>query len=267
MSLLQIDDIFFSYRDVPVIKGISITINRGDFWAFIGPNGSGKTTLLKLMNGILSPQKGHIYTHGTPIHGMTRQQLAQFMAVVPQGFTSFSSFTVLDVVLMGRTPHLYSRSFENEKDMEIAEQAMKKTNVLPFAHRSMNHLSGGEVQRVLIARALAQSPQILLLDEPTTFLDLQHQMEIMAMLQKLNEEENVTVVAITHDVNLASLYCRQIALFQDGKLQAMGNAHDVITAKNMAEVYKTPVLVGRHPLSDCPIITPLIKKTEHKERI
>jgi len=261
MSLLHIDNIHFSYQNIPVIKGITITINKGDFWAFIGPNGSGKTTLLKLMNGILSPQKGHIYTNGIPIHSMTRRQMAQFMAVVPQGFTSFSSFTVFDVILMGRTPHLHNRYFENEKDMEIAEQAMEKTNTLPFAHRSMNHLSGGEVQRVLIARALAQVPQFLLLDEPTTFLDLRHQIEIMAMLQKLNKEEGVTVVTITHDINLASLYCTQIALFKDGQLKAMGNAHDVMTEKNIAEVYNTPVLVGQHPLSNCPVITPLITKT------
>lgn len=262
MSLLHIDNISFAYhQDAPVINGISLTINKGDFWAFIGPNGSGKTTLLKLMNGTLSPQKGHIYTNGISIHSMTRRQMAQFMAVVPQGFTSFSSFSVFDVVLMGRTPHLHGRTFENEKDMEIAEQAMKKTDTLPFAHRSMNQLSGGEVQRVLIARALAQVPQFLLLDEPTTFLDLRHQIEIMAMLQKLNKEENVTVVTSTHDINLASLYCTQTALFKSGRLKAMGNAHDVITEKNMAEVYNIPVLVEQHPLSDCPIITPLITKT------
>jgi len=260
MSLLRIDNISFAYQNIPVVEGISLTINKGDFWAFIGPNGSGKTTLLKLMNGLLSPQKGRIYADGIPIHTMTRQQIAQFMAVVPQGFTPFSSFTVLDVVLMGRTPHLHNRSFENDNDMEIAEQAMKKTDTLSFAHRSMNHLSGGEVQRVLIARALAQVPQFLLLDEPTTFLDLRHQAEIMAILQKLNKEENVTIVVITHDINLASLYCTQIALFKNGKLKAMGNARDVITEKNMAEVYNTPVLVEKHPLSDCPII---ITKAEH----
>ncbi|MDR2861755.1 MAG: ABC transporter ATP-binding protein, partial [Syntrophobacterales bacterium] len=264
MSLLRIDNISFAYHDVPAIEEVSLTINEGDFWAFIGPNGSGKTTLLKLMNGILSPQKGRIYADEIPLQRMTRQQTAQFMAVVPQGFTPFFSFTVLDVVLMGRTPHLLHHwPFEKEKDMAVTEQAMKKTDILHLARRSMNQLSGGEVQRVLIARALAQIPRLLLLDEPTTFLDLRHQVEIMAMLQKLNKEEKVTIAAITHDINLASLYCTQMALFKNGRLQAMGKASHVITEKNMAEVYNTPVLVDRHPLSNCPRITPLITETGH----
>jgi len=257
MTLLSMDNIFFAYGDVPIIKGISLTINRGDFWAFIGPNGSGKTTLLKLMNGTLAPQKGSVHADGIALHDMTRRQIAQFMAVVPQGFTPSFSFTVFDVVLMGRTPHLQHRPFEREEDMAIAEQAMKKTDTLHLAHRFVNRLSGGEAQRVLIARALAQEPQLLLLDEPTTFLDLRHQAEMMTMLQKLNNEKNVTVVIITHDINLASLHCKQMALFKDGKIQAMGNAHDVITEKNMAEVYETTVLVDKHPRKDCPRITPV----------
>jgi iron complex transport system ATP-binding protein len=256
MAILQIDKIHFAYNGSPVIRDISFTVDRGDFIGLIGPNGSGKTTLLKLIDGILKPAQGTICIHNTPIRQMKRIDLAKIVAVVPQVTPLIFPFTVQEVVLMGRTPHLGKWRFEGEKDFAIIERVMEKTDTLALARRSMNRLSGGEFHRVLIARALAQEPQILLLDEPTAFLDIRHQVDFLNLIQALNEEQGLTVIAVTHDINLASHYCKRIALLKEGQIQAIGHPDEVVTEEQIQTVYHTPVIVDRHPVTGRPRVTP-----------
>jgi iron complex transport system ATP-binding protein len=256
MPILQIDKIHFAYNGSPVIRDISFTVDKGDFLGLIGPNGSGKTTLLKLIDGILPPAQGTICIHSTPIRQIKRIELAKIIAVVPQVTPLIFPFTVQEVVLMGRTPHLGKWRFEGEKDYAIIERAMEKTDTLALARRSMNRLSGGEFHRVLIARALAQEPQILLLDEPTAFLDIRHQVDFLNLIQALNEEQGLTVIAVTHDINLASLYCKRIALLKEGQIEAIGRPDEVVTEAQIQAVYHTPVIVDRHPMTGRPRVTP-----------
>lgn len=256
MSILQIDHIHFTYNSSPVIRDISFTLDKGDLLGLIGPNGSGKTTLLRLIDGILHPAQGTIRILGTPVGKIKRIDLAKMVAVVPQVSPMIFPFTVQEVVLMGRTPHLGKWRFEGKRDYEIIEQAMAKTDTLALAGRNMNRLSGGETHRVLIARALAQEPQILLLDEPTAFLDIRHQVDFLNLIQALNEEQGLTVIAVTHDINLASLYCKRIALLKEGKIQAIGRPEEVVTEEQIQAVYHTPVIVDRHPVIGRPRVTP-----------
>lgn len=256
MSILQIDHLHFAYNGSRVIRDVSFTVDKGDLLGLIGPNGSGKTTLLKLIDGILHPEEGTIRILGTPVRKINRMELAKIVAVVPQVSPMIFPFTVQEVVLMGRTPHLGKWRFEGKKDYAIIEQAMAKTDTLALAGRNMNRLSGGETHRVLIARALAQEPQILLLDEPTAFLDIRHQVDFLNLIQALNEEQGLTVIAVTHDINLASLYCKRIALLKEGKIQAIGRPEEVVTEEQIHAVYHTPVIVDRHPMTGRPRVTP-----------
>lgn len=256
MAILQIDKLRFAYNGSPVIRDVSFAVDKGDFLGLIGPNGSGKTTLLRLIDGILHPAQGTIRILGTPVQKIKRIDLAKIVAVVPQVTPLVFPFTVQEVVLMGRTPHLGNWRFEGEKDYAIIKQAMEKTDTLTLAGRSMSRLSGGEFHRVLIARALAQEPQILLLDEPTAFLDIRHQVDLLNLIQGLNEEQGLTVIAVTHDINLASLYCKRIALLKEGQIQAIGRPEEVVTEEQIQAVYHTPVIVDRHPLTGRPRVTP-----------
>lgn len=256
MTLLQLDHIRFAYNGSPVIRDISFSVEKGDLLGLIGPNGSGKTTLLKLMDGILHPAQGAIRIFGTPVQKMKRMDLAKIIAVVPQVSPLVFPFTVQEVVLMGRTPHLDKWRFEGEKDYAIVKQAMERTDTLSLAGRDMNRLSGGEIHRVLIARALAQEPQILLLDEPTAFLDIRHQVDFLNLIHALNEEQGLTVIVVTHDINLASLYCKRIALLKEGQIQAIGRPEEVVTEEQIQAVYHTPVIVDRHPMTGRPRVTP-----------
>jgi iron complex transport system ATP-binding protein len=254
--LLQVNNLRFSYNGNPVLTDIRFDVERRDFLGLIGPNGAGKTTLLRLIDGILSPQEGTIHLHGNPLSKMTRDDLAKIIAVVPQAAPMIFPFTVREVILMGRTPHLGHWQFEGAKDLAVADNAMVKTDTLALADRPMDRLSGGEFQRVLIARALAQEPQILLLDEPTAYLDIRHQVEFFNLLESLNREQGLTVIAVTHDINLASFYCSRIALLKNGHTQAIDHPDAVVTETIIQAVYGTPVIVDRHPINGRPRVTP-----------
>jgi iron complex transport system ATP-binding protein len=256
MSILQAEHISFSYNGAPVLRDVSFAVETGDFVGLIGPNGTGKTTLLNLIDGILKPRAGMIRIHGVPLHQLQRDALAKIVAVVPQESPMIFPFLVQEVVLMGRAPHLGKWRFEGEKDLAIVKQAMAVTDTLALAGRSMNRLSGGERQRVLIARALAQEPQLLLLDEPTASLDIRHQVEFFNLIKTLNMTQGLTVIAVTHDINLASLYCDRIILLKEGRIQVAGPPVEVITEEHIQAVYKTPVMVDRHPITDLPRVTP-----------
>jgi iron complex transport system ATP-binding protein len=258
MSILKAERVGFRYTDNEwILREISLEVQQGDFIGIIGPNGSGKTTLLKIIDGILAPQEGAVYLDGTAVRKMKRNALARVVAVVPQDTAMVFPFSAHEVVLMGRAPHLKQWGFEGETDVRIVRKSMEMTDTANLMNRSMNALSGGERQRVLIARALAQEPRIILLDEPTAFLDIRHQLEFFDLIKALNRERHLSVMAVTHDVNLASLYCDRIVLLQNGRIHSMGRPEDVITKENIRGVYGIDVAVGCNPFTGLPQITPL----------
>jgi iron complex transport system ATP-binding protein len=255
MSIIKLEQIGFRYNEHWVLKDVSFEVEKGEFIGIIGPNGSGKTTLLKVIDGILMPQEGDIWINSTPMNNLKRGNLAKIISVVPQESLMIFPFTVQEIVLMGRAPHLGKWRFEGETDFRIAHQAMEMTDTLSLADRSTNALSGGERQRVLIARALAQQPQIMLLDEPTAFLDIKHQIDFFDLVKTLNKDQALTVIAATHDINMASLYCDRIILLRSGSIHCTGSPDEVISESNIKEVYKTNVTVDRNPVTGQPRVT------------
>lgn len=255
MTIVKLTDIGFKYNADWVLRHISFEVSRGEFMGVIGPNGSGKTTLLKVIDGLLDPGEGEIWIDCIPGREFTRTELARRIAVVPQDTQLIFPFTVEEVVLMGRAPHLGKLRFEGEKDFRIAEHAMRATDTYSLKDRGMNALSGGERQRVLIARALAQEPRIMLLDEPTALLDIRHQVEFFDLIKTLNRDQSLTVIAVTHDINLASDYCDRIILLQAGQIFAVGSPHGVIVESNIQDVYDAHVLVDQNPVTGNPRVT------------
>jgi iron complex transport system ATP-binding protein len=220
-----------------VLRNVSVDVERGSIVALLGPNGSGKTTLLGVLAGILPPATGRVLIEGRPISRLNRRELARHIAVVPQSVHATFDYTVLDMVLMGRYPHLGSFQLEGAADQQIARDALAATGTLPLAARRFATLSGGEKQRVVIAGALAQASDILLLDEPTAALDLRYQFEIAALLRRLNEERGVSMVVSTHDLNLAAALCGQVVLLKDGRVLARGATAETLTPANIRSLY------------------------------
>lgn len=255
--MVRVNDVSFQYTDTWVLRDISFELPAGDFLSVIGPNGSGKTTLIKIIDGILTPQAGVVRIAESNIDALNRREIARTIAVVPQDMTMVFPFTVEEVVAMGRTPHLTRFAFEGERDHEIVERAMEMTDILHFRYRSMHELSGGERQRVLIARALAQEPAIMLLDESTAFLDIRHQIVFFDLVKTLNREKGVTVISVTHDINLAALYGDRIMLMSKGRIHSMGSAEEVVTEEAIKNVYHTNVLVDVNPSNGLPRVSVL----------
>lgn len=255
MSVIELEKIGFRYNKRWVLKDVSFEVDKGEFIGIIGPNGSGKTTLLNVVDGILAPQEGKIWINNIPCGKLKRENLAKIIAVVPQEAMMIFPFTVQEIVLMGRAPHLGRWRFEGENDFRIAHRAMEMTDILPLMNRNMNALSGGERHRVIIARALAQQPQIMLLDEPTAFLDIGHQIDFFDLIKTLNKNQALTVIAVTHDINLASLYCDRIILLHYGSIHCMGTPGEVIAESHIREVYGTNVTVDTNPVTSRPRVT------------
>lgn len=206
MPILELERISFKYGEQWVLQDVTLTVARGEFFGILGPNGSGKSTLLNLIDGIRSPCEGEIRLKGIAPGKMRRKDVARPVAVVPQEASWVFPLTVEEVVLTGRTPHLGRLAFESERDIAVARSAMDATYLLPFASRLMETLSGGERQRVLIAKALAQEPEVILLDEPTSSFDIAHQIRTLDLIRSLSRSAGLTVVSVTHDMNLAALY-------------------------------------------------------------
>ncbi len=255
MAIVKTERVGFGYDGEPVLRDVSFETREGEFLGIIGPNGAGKTTLLKIIDGILTAKQGSVLIDGTDITKIKRNDVAKIMAVVPQDSPATFPFTVREIVLMGRTPHLGRLRFEEQSDFETARKAMIMTDTLSFAARSINELSGGERQRVLIARALCQQPQVILLDESTAFLDFKHQTAFFNLMKYLNKMEKLTVIAVTHDINLASFFCDRVMLLNNGSVHSIGTPEEVITAFNIKEVYETDVLVDRNPQNGLPRVT------------
>jgi len=243
--MLKIEDLHFSYRDKPVLSGIHLNIVPGEIIGIIGPNGCGKTTLLKHLNRNLDPAVGRVLIDDTDIETMTKSDIAKHIAVVPQSNEIHFSFTAKDIVMMGRMPFLKKFQGETSEDIRIVDESMKKTNILEFEDRFINTMSGGERQRVIIARALAQTPEIILLDEPTLHLDISNQFEILDLVKKLSDEEGVTVVIVSHDLPMVVRYCHRIVMLKDQKIFAMGTPEEVLTEGNIREVFNVDAVLEK----------------------
>ena len=255
--VITVTKLDYSYGKISVLKDISFQIQKSDFFVIIGPNGSGKTTLLRLLAGIISVGGGRIDLLGDSIEDYTRKALARKIAYVPQTIPVDFPFTVSEVVLMGRSPHLGILGLEKEKDMVTAKQAMKFTELDYLADRKINQLSGGECQRVFIARAICQETDIILLDEPTASLDLAHQTRIMDLMEKLQKERDVTVVMVSHDVNLAAMYGKTLLLLKEGQIISRGKPDEVLTFQTLEATYGCTLLVDESPLGRFPRVTPV----------
>ncbi len=252
--MLEIKDLTCGYENGFFLQGINLEIAEKELIGIIGPNGSGKTTLLRAITRILRPVKGEIIFRGSNIWKRSIKELSKMIAVVTQNIPT-NSMSVEDFVLLGRIPH-YRRFqfFETKKDIEISERCMTLTKTINFRNKSLNQISGGERQLVCIARALAQEPHLLLLDEPTAHLDITHQIGIMDLIKRLNKEFGLTVIMVLHDLNLASEYCDRVILLKEGKVYKIGTPHEVLTYQVIEHVYKTLVLVKENPLSRRPYI-------------
>ncbi|MCS7186798.1 MAG: ABC transporter ATP-binding protein [Armatimonadetes bacterium] len=253
-SLLSVHGVTVAYATRSVLRDVSFEIKRGDLVVVLGPNGAGKTTLLRAIAKIVSPKIGTVLLDGYDISNMPTNQLMRTLSVVPQSEGSVFNFTVQDIVAMGRTPHVSPLAPLSQRDWQVIREAMELTDVWELRDRLFTELSGGEQRRVLIAKALAQEPQLLLLDEPTANLDLHYQLEVVELVQRLNKERNITVIAVFHDLNLAAMLGRCFILMHQGRIYAMGDAEEVLTAQNIQQVYGVPVVVTRHPLNGKPII-------------
>lgn len=251
---------FFSIQDFSCgyssfrLEGISFSLEKGSFGGIIGPNGSGKTTLFRGIAGSLPPMEGEIMLDGKALKSFSLQNRAQNIAIVNQT-TDIDHISVEDYVLMGRLPY-YRRLqfFESPDDFEIARKYMELTEVFHHKDKLMTELSGGEQQRAAIARALTQEPELLLLDEPTSHLDITHQVKILDLIQHLNEEMGLTVLMVIHDLNLASEYCDKLVLFNRGRIHIQGTPAEVINYETIEAVYKTPVITRINPYSGKPVI-------------
>jgi len=254
MIELKMQNVSLGYDRKPVLEDISLQVQPGGIVGLIGPNGSGKSTILKALSGVLPPYSGKIFLDGKDIKRISRKELACLVGVVPQMPLLPSAFTAFEIVLMGRNPHLGLFQYEGPKEMAIAWESMEKTATQALAERTISGLSGGEIQCVLIARALAQETKAILLDEPTANLDIGRQVEILDMIKELCRENNLAVLAALHDLNLASQYCDRLFLINNGRICASGTPGEVITAGNIWEVYGARDCVYTHPVNGLPSV-------------
>jgi iron complex transport system ATP-binding protein len=257
---INVKNLSHSFGETLVLKNISFQVSQRDFFIIIGPNGSGKTTLMKVISGILKPQNGELKILNRPIDQYHRKDLAKTIAFVPQMTFADFPFTVTEIVLMGRSPYLGILGLEQENDLEVANQAIVFTGLENLAHRKLDQLSGGEQQRVFIARAICQEPDIIILDEPTASLDLAYQVRIMDLMEKLKTEKGITVVMVSHDVNLAAMYADHLILLHKGQVVCQGLPDEVLTYKTLEETYGCTLLVDESPLGKFPRVTLVPRK-------
>lgn len=259
MNALEVNDIEFGYNENPILKDVSFSIKKGEFISIIGPNGSGKSTLLKTLNNIYTPNKGEIYLHGKNIEEFKRLEIAKKISLVPQETNINYEFTVEDIVSMGRHPYKGRFEKENLEDKSIVEEALKLTSTIDLRNRLITEISGGEKQRVVIAKALAQNSSIILLDEPTSNLDINHQIEVLNLLRDLNKDKNTTIIIILHDINLAARYSDRIIFLNDGEIISEGSPEDVITKKNIKRAYHMDVYLEKNKYTNTPYLVPIVK--------
>jgi len=251
--MIEVDGLTFHYDHSVVLDRLTFKIQSSEFVGIIGPNGAGKSTLLRVLGGLLKPQAGRVLIDGKELSSYPLGELARLVSFIPQE-THFSlNFKVWDVVLQGRYPFLGFFKIETKKDIEAVQEALRKTRIDHLADKSILNLSSGERQLVVIARAIAQTSRILLLDEPTTFLDIHHQMEIMSLLKQLNDEGK-TIVMVIHDLNLAALFTTRLILIDRGRIVAQGSPEEVISEDQIERVYQLKVTRIKHPARRLPQI-------------
>lgn len=249
--LWSLQDVQFSYGGVPVLRDISLELRQGCCYGILGPNGSGKTTLLDLLNGLLSPQTGTVHFMGLPIRSWSKKQLAQRMALVPQDFMVRFGFSVREVVEMGLHPHLHRFASPGPDDIALIDEVLAVTGIAHLEQRSVTRLSGGEKQRVAVARALAQKPAVLLLDEATSNLDIHHSLEILHLIRSRFEQGHLQVVAVMHDLNLAAFFCDELIFLKEGRVVRQGKTEQVLTPEIIATVYGVEAEVTSSTFTNC----------------
>jgi len=254
---LRISGIDCNYGSIKALDNVTFSVRGGEFIGILGPNGSGKTTLLRAISRTLKPRVGTVFLDDINIYNMKSREVAKNVAVVPQETIATFDFAALDIVLMGRNPYLDRFRTESKEDIAIARKAMELTNIWHLAERPVNELSGGEKQLVIIARALTQETRVLLLDEPTTHLDINHQISIMDILRGICKEKELVVLAVFHDFNLAARYCDSAMLLNNGRIFSIGPIDTVLTGENIRKVFQVNMIVKRHPITNLLYIVPL----------
>ncbi len=269
--MLRVADVAFAYGRQPVLRDVSLDLAPGDLVGILGPNGSGKTTLLRLIGGLLRPSAGRIELDGCDLGALPRAELARRMAIVPQETQLAFDYSVLEIALMGRYPHLRALQVEGPADIAIARAALAQTGTASLADRSFMTLSGGEKQRVVIASALAQFEpptedrlrdvnELLLLDEPTASLDLRYQLDVATTLRRLNAERGTAMVVSTHDLNFAASLCERVVLLREGRILAAGAIRDVLRADTVRALYDVEAVVEDHPMVGHLTVVPFARR-------
>lgn len=257
MNLLHASDLSFSFGAQKVLHRVSITVAPGEFLGIMGANGSGKTTLLRLMAGLLAPASGEIHLMDQPIQNWNSFRRAQILGFVPQETVPAFPFQVMEFVLMGRLPHQSGFQFSDPVDISIAEDCLRRCDAWQFRARRITELSGGEKTRVVLARALTQKPKVLLLDEPTAFLDIRHQVETLKLLRDWVQRDGGAVVSVLHDLNLAVQFSGRVMLLKAGAVVASGKTEATLNYPNVCAAYETDVYVGRNELTGRPYFVPM----------
>lgn len=265
MQMVEVENLECRYDGHTVLQGIELHVEQGEVLAIVGPNGAGKSTLLKAMSGIISASKGVVLLKGRNIKKLSARVVARSMAYAPQQIRVELPITVEQTVSMGRIPHRGWLMPFNKEDKKIVEQSIELVGLTQLAHKRVDELSGGELQRAILGRVLAQSSELLLLDEPTSYLDLKYQTELLELVKELSHSHGVTVVITVHDLNLAALYADRIALLGDGNLRALGRPEEVLTEENLTGTYNFPIMVSRHPVYATPLVTPDCKSNNNRQ--
>lgn len=253
MNRIETKDLSICYDDHLVVDSLNLSIPEGKITSIIGPNGCGKSTVLKTIGRIIKKQKGMVYLDGEDIAKISTKEIAKKMAILPQTPTAPSGLTVKELVSYGRYPHQKGFGKLTTEDKKIVEWAITVTKLSEFQNREIDNLSGGQRQRVWIAMALAQQTDLILLDEPTTYLDMAHQLEVLELLKELNNTQKCTIVMVLHDLNLASRFSDMIVAVNGGKIKASGTPKDVITKENLKEVFQIDATIVSEPINDCPV--------------
>ena len=259
--MLELVSVTCGYNGRKILDNVSFRVDGGEIVGVIGPNGAGKTTLFRATTKIVKPWHGTILIDGTDSARLSCRRLAQICAAMQQALEIPFPFTVEEFVLMGRFPHLARLQNPGPRDHGIAAQALAATDTLHVSKRPINELSGGERQRVILAQALCQQPRLLLLDEPTAHLDIGHQVDMLNLIRKLSRKNNLAVMAVLHDLNLAGEYCDRLIMLKDGRIHSIGTPAQVLTYQNIEEVYKTLVVVKENPVSHKPHVFPVSSYT------
>ncbi|MCX6149254.1 MAG: ABC transporter ATP-binding protein [Ignavibacteriales bacterium] len=253
MSILSIENVYFNYganekdHSKFFLSDINLTFEKGEFVSLLGPNGSGKSTLFKIISGVLKTKKGRLVLDGKDYKLLSKKNLAKTIGFVPQASISVFPFSVYEIVMMGRTPYLNLVGYETDEDIAIVESALKLVEISHLKNQGINEVSGGEAQLAYIARAIVQEPEIILLDEPNAHLDIKHQISIFNLIKKLNKEKNLTVISVSHDLNLAGFYSDRIIFIKDGKIFKDASTNQILNKENIKSVFEVESFVSLHP--------------------